>query len=96
MERLKFKWIRFKLIPPLLLGLQEGRNEEEESVATKFARIYCSVILHPNKIDKKRRIESINNKVIPISNAQLCSKQSYLCYNDKRPHLESSHVGEGF
>lgn len=30
MQRLKFNWIGLKLNPPLLLGLQEGRNEEEQ------------------------------------------------------------------
>lgn len=30
MQRLKVNWIRLKLSPPLLLGLQGGRNEEEE------------------------------------------------------------------
>ena len=27
MQRLKFNWIGFKHIPPLLLGIQEGRKE---------------------------------------------------------------------
>ena len=30
MQRLKFNWIGLKLSPPLLLGMLEGRREEEE------------------------------------------------------------------
>ena len=30
MQRLKVNWIGLKLIPPLLLGMLEGRKEEEE------------------------------------------------------------------
>ena len=30
MQRLKIKWIRLKLSHPLLLGLQEGRNQAKE------------------------------------------------------------------
>ena len=30
MQRLKVNWIGLKLSPPLLLGMLEGRNEEEE------------------------------------------------------------------
>jgi len=29
-QRLKINWIGLKLSPPLLLGMLEGRNEEEE------------------------------------------------------------------
>ena len=30
MQRLKVNWIGLKLSPPLLLGMLEGRREEEE------------------------------------------------------------------
>jgi len=30
MQILKFNWIRLKLSPPFILGLLEGRKEEEE------------------------------------------------------------------
>lgn len=30
LQRLKFNWIGLKMSPPLLLGMLEGRNEEEE------------------------------------------------------------------
>jgi len=30
MQRMQFKWIGLKLNPPLLLGLQEGREEARE------------------------------------------------------------------
>lgn len=44
MQRLKTNWIGLKLSPPLLLGMLEGRKEEEErkqwEEIEKHARFY--------------------------------------------------------
>lgn len=45
MQRLKINWIGLKLSPPLLLGLQEGREEEEER--KQWANIEKDVNFYP-------------------------------------------------
>jgi len=36
MHRLKVNWIGLKLIPPLILGMMEGKREEEEKEQWKY------------------------------------------------------------
>jgi len=56
-QRLKINWIGLKLNPLLLLGILEGRNEEEER--KKWEEIEKHAIFYPQENDTSTEVWSV-------------------------------------